>query len=429
MSNPIVQQRALAPVTPQPPAATAPAGQVPATQGEPGFVDTPALLNRWQLIGMTTAVVFGLLSALVQFTGWQADGRAAADTDQLVRIQKIQTSLLRADALATNAFLVGGLENSEQRAKYDAEIDDVLSMIADAADAQPADREALATLNEQVGDYASSIAQARANNRQGFPVGAAYQNLGSEQLRTEAIPILDKLVEANTDRAEGAMAGQHPFWLLVLGIVVLVVLIRVNRELAQHFRRRVNKGIAIAVAIVLLVTLVTTLAALARDNSNDSLREGSFAAAVSSATARTAANDAKAQESLRLIKRGSGAKNEEDWGKAAAVVEQNAPGNARTSWRVYADRHQQIVRADEANNWDGAVKIATTADDTGSTAPLEEFDAIAKRAVDNASASAIDDLRSGRVLALVLSALTVLLGIVAAAAVARGIGERRREFS
>ena len=43
-----------------------------------------------------------------------------------MRVQDIQTSLLRADALATNAFLVGGLEPAEQRAEYDEAIDDVL---------------------------------------------------------------------------------------------------------------------------------------------------------------------------------------------------------------------------------------------------------------------------------------------------------------
>ena len=40
-----------------------------------------------------------------------------------------------------------------------------------------------------------------------------------------------------------------------------------------------------------------------------------------------------------------------------------------------------------------------------------------------------DALRAGRGLALVGSALTLLLGIVAAVAVARGIGARRKEYA
>ena len=112
-----------------------------------GFEDVPSLLNRWQVAAVATCLVFGVLSALLQFMGWQANGRAADNTEQLVRVQAIQSSLLRADALATNAFLVGGLEPAEQRAEYDEALDDVLREITDAAEAQPADREALAALN------------------------------------------------------------------------------------------------------------------------------------------------------------------------------------------------------------------------------------------------------------------------------------------
>lgn len=417
---------------PPPAAAPAPAAAAPATAPQPGtsYVDTPALLNRWQLIGMSVAVVFGIVSALVQFVAWQSDGRAADDTEQLVRIQEIQTSLIRADALATNAFLVGGLENTEQRAEYDEAIDGVLRRIADAAEAQPADRAALATLNEQVDNYATYIAQARANNRQGFPVGAGYQTTASDQLRHEAIPVLDALVKANTDRADGAMKGQHPIWLLLVGILALAGLWWLNRELARTFRRRFNKGLAVAAVIIAVVTLVTVAGAWIRDSSNDSLRDGEFQDAVSRAVARTAANDAKANESLRLIKRGSGAVNETTWGEKAAVVEKNVPASDLDDWRTYAERHQQIVDLDNSNMWLDAVEKATTDDEeTGATAPFDSFDAALGDDITQASTTAIDDLRSGRVVALVLSALTLLLGVGAALAVARGIGERRREFS
>jgi hypothetical protein len=43
-------------------------------------------------------------------------------------------------------------------------------------------------------------------------------------------------------------------------------------------------------------------------------------------------------------------------------------------------------------------------------------------------AKASRDLRSGRDLALALGILTALLGVVAAVAVNRGIGERQKEF-
>lgn len=421
-----------APQAAPPPAAPATA-RVAAPASAPAekrHVDTPALLNRWQLIGMTVAVVFGILSAFVQFLGWQADGRAAADTEQLVRVQKIQSSLLSADALATNAFLVGGLEDPDQRREYDARINEVLEGIAAAADAQPADQAALIAVNQQVELYTTYIANARSNNRQGFPVGAAYQSLASDQLRNSTLPVLKELVDANNERARDAMNGQHPFWLLGLGVAALLGLWWLNRELANAFRRRINRGIAFAGAIVAVVTVVTTAGAFIRDNSNDSLREGQFADAVASAKALTAANDAKANESLRLIKRGSGAANEEKWGEAAAVVADNAPSRFLTEWERYTDQHRTIVDRDESNKWDEAVTLATAgpAEGEDKTAFVAFNDDLSAH-VAEVSKEAVDELGSWRWLALVVGALTLVLGAAAAVSVERGIGVRRREFA
>ncbi len=420
-----------APQAAPPPAAPAPAA-APATtsaQADQGHVDTPALLNRWQLIGMTVAIVFGIVSALVQFLGWQADGRAADDTQQLVRVQKIQSSLLSADALATNAFLVGGLEDSAQRAKYDETIDSVLALITEAADAQPADEKVLAELNVAVNDYANAVTGARSNNRQGFPVGAEYLSGARTDLDATAGPILTALVDANTDRAEGAMNGQHPFWLLLIGVAALASLFLLNRQLAQAFRRRFNKGLAIAAVIVLVVTAVAVFGAFLRDTSNDDLRDTEFAAAVSLAETRTAANDAKAIESLRLIKRGNGDAFEEQWQESVDKVEKGlARADAVADWNSYTELHDEIVKADDEGRWNEARLAATRTEEDGSTSFSKFDDALAEQTDKNAKV-ATDELESGREIALVFGLLTIVLGVAAAVAVARGIGERRREFA
>ncbi len=425
-----MSQTATPQAAPPPATAAAPAVPVAAPDAAPAHVDTPRLLNRWQLVGMSVAIVFGVLSALLQFVGYQADGRAAADTAQLGRVQKIQSTLLSADALATNAFLVGGLEDPEQRAKYDVAIASVLEEIAEASRAQEADLKVLKALNVAVTTYATSVAQARANNRLGYPIGAEYLSSASNELRATAIPILDALVAANTDRAEDSMTGQHPFWLLLVGLLALAALFVLNRQLAQAFRRRLNKGLVVAGVIVLGVTVVTVLAAFVRDSSNDSLREGEFAAAVSLANTRTAANDAKAIESLRLIKRGSGADAEKKWQAAKEKVDQGlARADADADWEAYVERHQALVALDDGGNWERAKNLATTADPEGTTVPFQDFDRATAAEAEKQSEIAVDDLDSGRWLARAFSGLTVLLGVVAAVAVARGIGERRREFS
>ncbi len=418
---------------PPAPAATPQKGIAwPAPTGAPighGVDDTPGLLNRWQLIGVTLVVLFGIASALIQFLSWQSDGRAADDTEQLVRVQNIQSSLLRADALATNAFLNGGLEDPEQRDEYDAALTDVLKQIADAAEAQPLDREALAALNEDVNIYATGVAQARVNNRQGFPIGATYMSQASAGLRSDALPVLDALVKANEDRAESSMGGQHPWWLLGLGVLVLAGLVWLNQQHAQRFHRRINVGIAVAAGIVLVVTLVAAALAFGRAGSNDDLLSGDFRMAVDQAAARTAANDAKAYESLRLINRGSGELYEDPWRTAAAVVETKASEETLDDWEAYVERHAVVVEKDDDDVWGEARELATATGGSGSTAPLNVFDKASETAIEEAGGKATDELRSGRVVALALSLLTLGLGVVAAIAVSRGIGARRREYS
>ena len=68
-------------------------------------------------------------------------------------------------------------------------------------------------MNEQLVGYVALIEDARANNRQGFPVGAQYQRTASATLRADALPLLDNLVAANAQRAEqpdGRLADRDP---------------------------------------------------------------------------------------------------------------------------------------------------------------------------------------------------------------------------
>ncbi|GAA3807000.1 hypothetical protein [Nocardioides panacisoli] len=419
-----------------PPAAPAPAQQsvvqYPAPSGVPAghaVEDTPTLLNRLQLAGMAIAIVFGLLSAMLQFFGWQADGNAAGDTEQLIRVQEIQSSLLHADALATNAFLEPGKINAEQSADYTDALDTVLTEIAAAAKAQPADQKALAALAVDVNDYATGVALARAYNEEQKPVGAEYLSEASASLHANALPILDNLTTANSDRAQGSMAGQHPIWLALVGILALVGLWWLNRRLAQLFRRRVNVGLAVAAVIVLLVTVVSGIAAWRGDNQNDSLRGDQLANAIDQSAARTAANDAKANESLRLINRGSGDKYEGPWADDAKVVEAKADPDSLSDWEAYTRVHKKMMDLEETDFHRQAVAIATDSTKDGATALFQKFDAASVSIIDKAGDDVQDQLRSGRSLAFAGLVLTVLLGIVAAMSVSRGLGARRREYA
>jgi hypothetical protein len=391
--------------------------------------DVPKLLNRLQVLGVATCVVFGVVAALLQLLAWQAGGRAADNTEQLVRVQQIQSSLFRADALATNAFLVGGLEDAEQRAEYDASLDQALRQIADAADAQPADRKVLADLNTEVAAYATAITQARDNNRQGFPIGSLYLQQAGSQLRADAVPILQGLSDANTERAKDEMGGQNTLPLFLVGLAAVAALWWVNRELAKRFRRRVNVGVAVAALAITVVTLVAVVVSAGTSSEHDGLRDGSLTRAIDESAARTAANDAKAEESLRLIARGSGAAAEPKWQEKAAVVNDKASGETRPLWQDYVALHDGVVASDDEGDWNEAVRLATTTDSGGASAALTAFDQASQQLVSDAAESTSDSLRSGGVVAWMLMVVTLLAGLGAAATVAWGVGQRRKEYA
>ena len=95
-------------------------------------------------------------------------------------------------------------------------MDRVAKGIADAADAQPADSEALGDLNAAVQDYVSTIEEARVYNRQGLPVGAQYLSNASDTLRAQILPIVNAMITANKARANAEFDASSRLPLILL---------------------------------------------------------------------------------------------------------------------------------------------------------------------------------------------------------------------
>lgn len=392
--------------------------------------DVPRLLNRLQVLAVAACVLFGALAAILQVLSWQANGRAADNTEQVVRVQQIQSLLLRADAVATNSYLVGGLEPAAARAEYDESIETVLRLVADAAEAQPADRRVLADLNTAISSYTTSVAQARDYNRQQLVIGIAYLNDARTAMRSDVLPITEALADANAERATDEMGGQSPLWLLLAGAVALGALVVVNRQVAQRFHRRYNVGLVVAAVIVAAVTLATAWHAQSEHNDNESLQAGEYAAAVDAASARTAANNAKAIESLGLVNRGSGESVYEPlWQDQAEIVRDTADALTLMDWEAYVEAHAAIRDADDGGDWDAAVALATDTADGSATALLDQVDASAALEAETNGAQAAEGFRSGGSFSLVLIVVTGLGALIAAFAASRGIGTRRREYA
>lgn len=392
---------------------------------------TPGRMRLLGALAVLAALVLGATSVNALLASKAAVDRASSNTAQVIRVQSLHVDLLRADALATNAFLVGGLEPPEQRATYDAALAAVATGIAQAAAAQPADGLALGALSEQVQTYAGLVQQARTNNRQGLPVGAQYLKEASAGLRSHAIPIVDSIVEANEARAQAEFDRSNSSVQLFAGGAAVIVLLLVAVWLARRTHRYVNPSLAGAIVLSLVALFVAASSISSIGSTTSGVASGDYRDAVTLANIRTAANDARANESLTLIARGSGAANEKLWAANAASVDkdlQGVPDLDSRAWTAYQTAHAEIRKTDDSGNWDKAVQLATATTAQSAGAQFEAFDTAVTEARDAASERAVAALNGVGSSTTLFAILIGLAALVACWLVIRGMAQRIGEY-
>lgn len=431
------------PPTPQQTAALQRPG-TPAARGAVAqwFEGTPGRMRAFLVLAAAISVVFGLCAA----QGFnQSDGalqRAEANAAQLVRIQAIHTNLVSANADATNAFLVGGLEPAQQRQHFVDSMASAARLVAEAASAQPADRDALGQLNTTLVTYQGLIEQARANNRQGLPIGSQYLRDANGTLQNDSLPLVKALVAANEKRVDTEFGGVNDgvLWVFVGGLVALFVLFITLRWLARRTHRYLNIPIAVGGVIVLLTTLIGGFALLAASGHATDTRDGDYASTLALSRARIAAYDARSNESLTLIARGSGDAYDKAYDASAKIVDEqlrkiSGGSAASTQWQAYTTVHSVIREQDsKKGNWDGAVRIATGNPPQGvlsafnSAETFGTFDQATAKQLETTSTGASSQLKDARDGLPPIGWLGLPIGIVVALLIAWGMSQRLGEY-
>ena len=402
-----------------------------ALEGSPG---------RMRVLGFVAAVVaavFGLVGAMSLWSSAGALERAAHNTAQVVRIQGIYADLVRADADATNSFLVGGIEDPVKRADYDQSMARVAKGIAAAAEAQPADSVALGELNGKVQAYATTVEQARVYNRQNLPVGATYLSNASASLRSDTLPIVKSLVDANKARADAEFdAASRLVTLVLVGLASLVVLVLVMVWLARRTHRYINSSMFVGTLVVLAALALGVITLAGAGSQVQQVRTTDFAFTVKLADVRTAAYDAKSNESLTLIARGSGASYEAAWQTQSSNILNllgggldNATQNRlQSEWNAYKDKHLEIRKADDGGDWNGAVVQALDTRAGSANATFTTFtEDISARLADFGKATQ-QSLLGPVTWVTVLGWVLLVMCVAAAVLMLRGMGQRIEEY-
>ncbi|MEV6410242.1 hypothetical protein [Kribbella sp. NPDC051718] len=400
------------------------------------FEGTPGKMRAMLILAAVFSVVFGLTAA----QGFnQSDGalsRAEANTAQLVRVQAIHTNLVSANADATNSFLVGGLEPPAQRQHFTDAMTTAAKLISEAATAQPADQKALGELNVTLLTYQGLIEQARANNRQGLPLGSQYLKDASATLQNDSLPLLNALVTANQDRVDTEFNGVNlgNIWMLTGGLLCFAILVFALWWLAKRTHRWVNVPVAAAAALVLLTTVIGGASLAGAASSAKDTRKNAYADTLALSQARISAYDAKSNESLTLIARGSGTAFEVAW-KAAAnntsdqlrAVGPLAPGLG-SAWDNYRGVHVAIRKSDDDGFWDKAVDQAIGSSNGTSNATFKTFDDQSAGKLADFSDQTRAELSDARNGLPPIGWLGLPIGIAAALLAAWGFSQRLEEY-
>ena len=274
---------------------------------------TPVRLRITAAVLMITAIALGAIAATAATSRREAAHSVSRSSEpQLVRAESVYAWLSAADATAATTFLRGGIEPAGRRAQYLQDLDDAgvqLAALARQAGSSPDTRKPAATLAEQLPVYTGLVEAARANNRQGFPVGAAYLRHASALMRARLLPAAERLyvIEAqrmNDDYRNGTRNGGL-IATLVVAAVLLVLLLLTQIGLARFSNRILNVPLLAATALVAALGIwVGVGLSRQQDALSSAQRKGSDAVQLLSAS-RVLALRAQRDDSLALVGRGS----------------------------------------------------------------------------------------------------------------------------
>ncbi|MBO0510485.1 hypothetical protein [Streptomyces beijiangensis] len=415
--------------------------------------------GRLRIIGAVIAVLVVAFGAVAAF---EISDRSAAADDVVSRSQplsadaaNIYRSLADADTAAASGFLAGAIEPADVQARYDKDIATASRLLVKAAantDSSSDSGQQIAQLNEWLPRYTGLIERARANNRQGLPLGGAYLRYANQQMTTQLLPAAEKLYDAETGRLyeDYDSAEIWPYFGIAVGVIALGGLFYAQRRSYLRTNRVFNHGlVAATVASAVVLLWLGVGHAVARSDLATSRTHGQESLKVLN-DARINSLKARANENLTLVARGAvltkdGTQDqyEADYGgemKSLLAGLTQAKGLAKgdkagldpvnlaaTSADIWQGRHTKARRTDDNGDYDGALTAVIGAkNSTGEC--FDQVDAAIQKAIDHEQKQFTTAAQDGRDALTGLPIGAAVLAVLGAAGAAVGISRRLSEY-
>ncbi len=373
--------------------------------------------GRLQLL-IATLVALGLLSGLLAAVAGSAARAGTSDLGGraqplLIEAETIYSALADADTTAAQAFLAGGLEPAALTRRYDDDLERAGLALTSAArrTAEYGDAgDAVRALSAGVSEYSALVATARANNRQGLPVGASYLSEASKLSRETLLPQareLFRVAQTEVDDGYGQAAALSWMALLMLSLLALLIaLVLTQRYLSRHTHRTFNVPLLGATGLALLLLVGAGSILISQQRHLDRAADKGSGPVASIAESRILALQARGDEALTLAARGSGAAYEDDYAAVyKRLIQERGPlingyagldedlgaamDRAAASFKAYDNRHREVRALDDKGDYDGAVALAIGA---RTTQPFESMRADLDYSLDNRKAFFTDEI-------------------------------------
>lgn len=292
---------------------------------------TPGRLTLIAVLVIIGAVAFGAIATVAEHSRAHAAQAARAQTEPLLlNAATLDTALSDASATVTSTFLHGGVEPPARRAQYLRDLSVASGSLTDltrGVSGSPAASRAVAAIATQLPVYSGLIEAARANNRQGLPVGAAYLRAASAVLTGSILADADRLytLEAgrlNSDYGTGSSAPAFVI-LIVTAVLALGLLIVAQRTLSRISRRTLNILVVLGTVVLAAASIWAIVGLTGEQSSLQTAQRDSDAVEVLTAS-RVLLSRAETDQSLTLVNRGS---DETDPLDFAAVMRSLSPAD------------------------------------------------------------------------------------------------------
>ncbi|HYB26281.1 MAG TPA: hypothetical protein VEF89_06690 [Solirubrobacteraceae bacterium] len=331
---------------------------------------TPGRLILTSALVVVGAACFGVLATGAEQSREHAVQAARTNTEPLlIHAVNLYTDLSHANATVATGLLSLGPEPLNERARYLRDLrgaSQSLTALTREAGTSASAPAALSTVADQLPIYSGLVETARANNRQGFPIGAAYLRQAAVLMTGTILPAAGQLYATEAERLDSDYRTGRSTASLVALIAAIVVavglLVLAQLYVSRVSRRILNISMVLGTVALIAVSAWAVIGLISEQNAlTTAQRDGSDKVELLSA-ANVLLSRAQGDLSLALVNRGTDVTDPQDFATVIHVLTTSGlASRLGTGFRSYLQMAHRIQGLENGGQLGQAITVGPQA--------------------------------------------------------------------